>query len=47
MSTDIDYDNPWLYNKKPFTSADIGDNFGFVYLITNKLQQSKINYGIN
>ena len=36
MSTDIDYDNPWLYNDKPFTSTDIGDYFGFVYLITNK-----------
>ena len=36
MSIDIDYDNPWLYNEKPFTSADIGEHFGFVYLITNK-----------
>jgi len=35
MSTDIDYENPWMYNEVPFTSADIGDNFGFVYLITN------------
>jgi hypothetical protein len=36
MSTDIDYENPWIYNEKPFTSADIGEHFGFVYLITNK-----------
>ena len=36
MSTDIDYENPWLYNGNHFTSDDIGDNFGFVYLITNK-----------
>ena len=36
MSTDIDYENPWFYNGKPFTSTDIGDYFGFVYLITNK-----------
>ena len=36
MSTDIDYENPWMYNEVPFTSADIGDNFGFVYLIANK-----------
>jgi hypothetical protein len=36
MSTDIDYENPWFYNDKPFTSTDIGDYFGFVYLITNK-----------
>ena len=35
MSTDIDYENPWMYNEVPFTSDDIGDNFGFVYLITN------------
>ena len=39
MSTDIDYDNPWLYNEKPFTSADIGEYFGFVYLIANKSNQ--------
>ena len=25
-----------MYNEVPFTSDDIGDNFGFVYLITNK-----------
>jgi hypothetical protein len=36
MSTDIDYENPWSYNNKPFSSADIGEYFGFVYLITNK-----------
>ena len=36
MSTDIDYENPWSYNNKPFGSADIGEYFGFVYLITNK-----------
>ena len=31
-----DYENPWVYNGVPFTSDDIGDNFGFVYLITNQ-----------
>jgi len=36
MSTDIDYENPWSYNGNPFTSTDIGDYFGFVYLIENK-----------
>ena len=36
MSTDIDYENPWMYNEVPFTSADIGEHFGFVYLIANK-----------
>jgi len=39
MSIGIDYDNPWIYNEVPFTSADIGDYFGFVYLITNKSNQ--------
>ena len=31
-----DYENPWLYEGKPFTSDDIGNFFGYVYLITNK-----------
>ena len=34
------YENPWLYEGKPFTSDDIGDQFGFVYCITN-LQTGK------
>ena len=34
------YENPWLYEGKPFTSDDIGDQFGFVYCITN-LQTDK------
>jgi len=38
---DIDYENPWIYNGKPFTSDDIGDYFGFVYLITNKTNGRK------
>ena len=29
------YENPWVYEGKPFTSDDIGDQFGFVYRITN------------
>ena len=41
MSTDIDYENPWMYNEAPFTSADIGDYFGFVYLIAHKSNQRK------
>jgi len=41
MSIDIDYENPWLYNGSPFTSFDIGENFGFVYLIENKLNRRK------
>ena len=35
MDTPIDYENPWLYKGKPFTTDDIGDLFGFVYRITN------------
>ena len=34
------YENPWLYEGKPFTTDDIGDLFGFVYRITN-LQTGK------
>ena len=29
------YENPWIYEGEPFTTDDIGDQFGFVYLITN------------
>ena len=31
----IDYENPWMYLERPFTSDDIHDFYGFVYLITN------------
>jgi hypothetical protein len=41
MSIDIDYENPWIYNGNPFTSADIEDYFGFVYLIENNLNGKK------
>ena len=41
MSIDIDYENPWMYNEVPFTSADIGEYFGFVYLIANKSNNRK------
>jgi hypothetical protein len=41
MSTDIDYDNPWYYNGKVFLSENISDNFGFVYLIENKINGRK------
>jgi hypothetical protein len=41
MSIDIDYENPWLYNGVPFTSEDIGDYYGFVYLIENTLNGKK------
>ena len=32
---EIDYENPWFYQKQPFLSENIGDSFGFVYRITN------------
>lgn len=35
MTTEIDYENPWTYNETPFSGSLIGDNFGFVYCITN------------
>jgi len=37
----MSYENPWLYLERVFDSDDIGDNFGFVYLITNKSNQRK------
>ena len=35
---DSDYENPWTFGSdcKCFSSDDIGDFYGFVYLITNK-----------
>ena len=30
-----DYENPWTYKGSTFTSADIDNQFGFVYRITN------------
>ena len=35
----MSYENPWRYDGKVFDSDDIGDYFGFVYLITNKSNQ--------
>ena len=37
---EADYENPWTYQGSTFTSADIDNFFGFVYLITN-LQTGK------
>ena len=33
----MSYENPWIYLEQPFDSDSIGDNFGFVYKITNLL----------
>ena len=35
MSTDIDYENPWIFEGQPFLSENIGEFVGFVYRITN------------
>lgn len=37
----LDYDNPWLYEGKPFTSDDIQDNYGFVYCLTDSVTTKK------
>ena len=29
----MSYENPWLYQGKVFETEDIGENFGFIYLI--------------
>lgn len=29
----MSYDNPWLYQGKIFETEDIGEHFGFIYLI--------------
>jgi hypothetical protein len=31
----------WIYNEKDFTEDLIGDNYGFVYLITNSVTNKK------
>jgi len=33
----VDYENPWMYMERVFDSSHVGDNFGFVYKITNLL----------
>ena len=35
--TQIDYENPWIFDGAPFLSKDIDDLYGFVYCITNTL----------
>ena len=35
----IDYENPWIYDGTPFDGSLIGDNYGFVYNITNLTNQ--------
>jgi hypothetical protein len=35
INNTLDYENPWIYLERPFTSNNVLDNYGFVYLITN------------
>lgn len=37
----MSYENPWKHNDKTFDTVDIGDYYGFVYLITNTSNQRK------
>ena len=37
----LDYENPWLYKDKPFTSEDINDNYGFVYCLTDMVNNKR------
>ena len=39
-----EYENPWIYKGRPFTSDDIGEYYGFVYRITN-IANGKIYIG--
>jgi hypothetical protein len=34
-------DCPWTYNGKVFSNEDIGENYGFVYMIVNKINNKK------
>lgn len=36
-----DYENPWMYDGKPFESEMIGEHYGFVYLIENPITNKK------
>ena len=35
----MNYENPWIYLERTFDTDDVGEYFGFVYLITNKSNQ--------
>jgi hypothetical protein len=37
----VDYENPWLYQGKPFNSDDIQDYYGFVYCLTDSVNNRK------
>lgn len=35
------YENPWIFDGNIFSSDDIGDNIGFVYIIVNNINGRK------
>ena len=35
------YENPWLFNGKPFDDDDVQESYGFVYLITSLVDGRK------
>ena len=37
----MDYENPWTFNGVAFTDSDIGNSYGFVYVITDTLTNRK------
>lgn len=37
----VDYENPWIYKDKPFSSEDIQDYYGFVYCLTDSVNNRK------
>ena len=37
----VDYENPWMYKGRPFTTEKIKDSYGFLYLIENTLTGRK------
>ena len=41
MGLEASYDNPWIFNDKPFETENIEKFEGFVYLITNKINNKK------
>jgi ribosome maturation factor RimP len=41
LTTTNEYDNPWIFNDKPFNSEDIKDFVGFVYIIECLLNDKK------
>tara|TARA_A100000172_G_C3040154_1_gene110126 strand:- start:1125 stop:1592 length:468 start_codon:yes stop_codon:yes gene_type:complete len=41
IEVNSDYENPWTYLDVVFDGSLIGDNYGFVYCITNRITRKK------